>query len=106
MAGATTPVDAEKATANIAGSILGSITPVVDGSDYETPDILSPRLDSAQYGTEGATRDRSVRWVNGYTFYPDDCYGGHLMDPCQVGHADVPAFSQLTAIGVTEPVHP
>lgn len=98
---AATPVDAELARPNRAGSLLATITPIVDNSDYETPDILSARLD-ASLPTD-AQRDRQVRWVDGYSFYPDDCNGGHIVDPCAVGSADSTDTGQSTAISGIQP---
>lgn len=124
---AATPVDAELATPGRASGLIRSIGAVVDGSDYETPNVLGyleGRADQAEdqnpgrnadpnvpngpgeqdYETPNPQRASRVRWIDGYQIYPDDCDGGHIVDPCQLGAlADVADTGQASVIGPIQP---
>src|SRR5690349_15404292 len=110
MALASTPVDAELAVPSRSGLIAASNV-VIDGNDYESPAVLgyalgaadqaedqNPNADPNSQGpaeadmeTAGAVRQERVRWIDGFNFYPEDCDGGHLVDPCQLGSGADPA---------------
>lgn len=124
---AATPVDAELASAGRASGLIRSIGTVVEGSDYETPNVLGyleGAADQAEdynpgrnadpnvpngpgendYETPNPQRDSRVRWIDGYSIYPDDCDGGHIVDPCQLGsNADVADTGQASIIGPIQP---
>lgn len=124
---AATPVDAELATPGRASGLIRSIGAVVDGSDFETPNVLGylegpadqaedynpvrnadPNVPNGpgenDYETPNPQRDRRVRWIDGYQIYPDDCDGGHIIDPCQLGsNADVADTGQASVIGPIQP---
>lgn len=96
MAEAGTPVDGPLARPGRPGMLLSSITPVIDGSDLETPETLGAQYDADLPTT--AARDRQVRWASGYSFWPEDCKGGHVVDRC--GNTDpVDSDAQSTAVG-------
>lgn len=124
---AATPVDGELATPGRSSGLIRSIGIVVEGSDYETPNVLgyleapadpgeddNPGLNADpnapngpgenDYETPNPQRDTRVRWIDGYQIYPDDCDGGHIIDPCQLGsNADVADTGQASVIGPIQP---
>lgn len=124
---AATPVDAELASAGRSTGLIRSIGTQVEGSDYETPNILgyletaadmaddqspqdhaNPNVPNTagenDYNTPNPQRDHTVRWIDAYSIYPDDCSGGHIVDPCQLGsNADVADTGQASIIGPIQP---
>lgn len=128
MALAGTPVDAELAVARSKGLIANSVV-VVDGDDYETPKILNYDEAAADqgedqnpgahadpnvvqgpgeqdYNTPNPERLKRVRWIDGFNFLPDDCSGGHIVDPCNIGSgADDPAGRSVVG-DIVGPIQP
>ena len=125
MALAATPVDAELAVAR--AGLIRSANVVTDGNDYETPNVLGyleSNADQAEdenpganadpnapqgpgendYSTPNPERQTRVRWIDGFQFYPDDCDGGHIVDPCQLGsNADTADTASSSIVGPIQP---
>lgn len=79
-------VDSELEADNRPG-LIRSANVVVSGSDEET------------------TADgQRTRWVNGFSFDPDPCGGGHIVDPCQLGTgADAAGAQSCDAVTGIQP---
>lgn len=128
MALASTPVDAELATPR-PNSLLASANVVVNGSDYESPAILAQYeapADQAHdynpatgadpsapngpgendYETPNPERTERVRWIDGFQFLPDDCTGGHIVDPCQVGASADTIDARSQVADIVGPIQP
>lgn len=126
---AATPVDAELATPGRSSGLVRTIGTVVDGNDYETPNILNfaegaadPGPDEhpgdgadpnrvqgpgeADYGTPNPERQQRVRWIDGFQFLPDDCTGGHIVDPCQLGSNADTADTRSAVADIVGPIQP
>lgn len=129
MALAATPVDAELAVEPLQGLIRSSRV-VVEGSNFESPDILghpegaadqaadenpgagaNPSVvqgpGEADYTTSNPARqDKGVHWIEGFQFLPDDCAGGHIVDPCQLGASADTADARSLTTDVVGPIQP
>lgn len=128
MALASTPVDAELAVAR-GNTLIASANVVVNGSDYESPAVLGYALDPADqahdynpagdadpnrpnspgendYETPNPERQQRVRWVDGFNFLPDDCDGGHIVDPCQLGAGADTADTRSASTDIVGPIQP
>lgn len=123
---AATPVDAELAAPRI-GSLIQSVGTITDGNDYESPAVLGYALEPVDLdhdqnptgdpnrpqgpgiddmNTANPERLSRVRWIDGFQFLPEDCTGGHIVDPCQLGAGADTADARSVPGDVVGPIQP
>lgn len=54
--------------------------------------------------TNGSDHEGGTRWISGFSWDPDPCGGGHIVDPCLLGAgADTADTTTCTAVGPIQP---